>query len=98
MCRACKGPVMIEAKTYRHGGHHVNDPGLYMPKDKLEYYKDHDPLKIAREHLLNHSDCTEQDVVEMEEQVNQGMYEAVEFAKKSHYPAADDFLEEVKQY
>ena len=98
MCRAGKGPVMIEAKTYRHGGHHVNDPGLYMPKDKLEYYKDHDPVKIAREHLTNRGDCTERDIAEIEEQVNQVMHEAVEFARNSPYPAVDRFLEEVKQY
>jgi TPP-dependent pyruvate/acetoin dehydrogenase alpha subunit len=98
MCRAGKGPVMIEAKTYRHGGHHVNDPGLYMPKDKLEYYKNHDPVKIAREHLMKCGDCTEQDVAGIEEHVNQVMHEAVEFAKNSPYPAVDRFLEEVKQY
>ncbi len=33
-CRQGQGPVLIEAKTYRHGGHHVNDPGLYMPKEQ----------------------------------------------------------------
>jgi pyruvate dehydrogenase E1 component alpha subunit len=97
-CRAGKGPVMIEAKTYRHGGHHVNDPGLYMPKNKLEYYKNHDPVKIAREYLMNRSDCTVQDVAEIEEKVSQVMYEAVEFAKNSPYPSVDSFLEEVKQY
>jgi acetoin:2,6-dichlorophenolindophenol oxidoreductase subunit alpha len=30
-----EGPTLIEASTYRHGGHHVNDPGLYMPRDEL---------------------------------------------------------------
>ncbi len=97
--RACcdgKGPVLIEAKTYRHGGHHVNDPGLYMPKDKLEYYKAHDPVMIAREHLMNQSDCTEQDIAEIEEKANQMMSEAVEFAKSCPQPSVDSFLEEVK--
>jgi pyruvate dehydrogenase E1 component alpha subunit len=98
ICRAGKGPVMIEAKTYRHGGHHVNDPGLYMPKDKLEYYMNHDPVKIAREYLINQSDCTEQDIAEVEQQANREMNEAVEFAKNSPYPSVERFLEEVKQY
>jgi TPP-dependent pyruvate/acetoin dehydrogenase alpha subunit len=98
MCRAGKGPVMIEAKTYRHGGHHVNDPGLYMPKDKLEYYKNHDPVKIAREHLMKCGDCAEQDVAGIEEQADQIMHEAIEFAKNSPYPAVGSFLEEVNQY
>jgi TPP-dependent pyruvate/acetoin dehydrogenase alpha subunit len=95
-CRVGKGPVMIEAKTYRHGGHHVNDPGLYMPKDKLEYYKAHDPVTIAREHLMNNSDCTEQDITEMENDAERAMSEAVEFAKSCPQPSVGSFLEEVK--
>jgi len=96
-CRVGKGPVMIEAKTYRHGGHHVNDPGLYMPKDKLEYYKAHDPLMIAREYLMNNSDCSEQDIAEMKEDAERAMSEAVEFAKSCPQPSVDSFLEEVKR-
>ncbi|MHC4439600.1 MAG: thiamine pyrophosphate-dependent dehydrogenase E1 component subunit alpha [Planctomycetota bacterium] len=95
-CCDGKGPVLIEAKTYRQGGHHVNDPGLYMPKDKLEYYKAHDPLTIARENLMNQSDCTEQYIADIENGVNQAMSEAVEFAKSSPQPSVDSFLEEVK--
>jgi pyruvate dehydrogenase E1 component alpha subunit len=97
--RSCcdgKGPILIEAKTYRQGGHHVNDPGLYMPKDKLEYYKAHDPVTIARENLISRSDCTEQDIAEIENGVNQMMSEAVEFAKSCPQPSVDSFLEEVK--
>jgi TPP-dependent pyruvate/acetoin dehydrogenase alpha subunit len=95
-CRVGKGPVMIEAKTYRHGGHHVNDPGLYMPKEKLEYYKAHDPVTVAREHLMNKSDCTEQVITEMESGAVRAMSEAVEFAKSCPQPSVDSFLEEVK--
>lgn len=95
-CCVGKGPVLIEAKTYRHGGHHVNDPGLYMPKDKLEYYKAHDPLTIAKQHLLDKSDCTERDIAEIENQSNLAMSEAVEFAKSSPQPSVESFLEEVR--
>ena len=95
-CRDGKGPVLIEAKTYRHGGHHVNDPGLYMPKDRLEYYKAHDPVKIAAENLMERSDCTEQDIADIEQGVNSAMSEAVEFAKNSPQPDVESFLEEVE--
>jgi pyruvate dehydrogenase E1 component alpha subunit len=94
-CCDGKGPVLIEAKTYRHGGHHVNDPGLYMPKDKLEYYKTHDPVTITGEHLMNNSDCTEQDITEIENDAEQEMSEAVEFAKGCPQPSVDSFIEEV---
>ena len=96
-CRNGKGPVMIEAKTYRHGGHHVNDPGLYMPKDRLEYYKSKDPVDIGRKYLLEETKCTEQETAAIEQQVQQAMEEAIEFAKNSPEPSVEKFLEEVEQ-
>lgn len=96
-CRKGKGPVMIEAKTYRHGGHHVNDPGLYMPKDRLEYYKSKDPVDIGRKYLLEETKCTEQEAAAIEQQVQQAMEEAIEFAKNSPEPSVEKFLEEVEQ-
>jgi len=96
-CRKGKGPVMIEAKTYRHGGHHVNDPGLYMPRDKLEYYKSKDPVDIGRKYLLEETKCTEQETAAIEQQAQQAMEEAIEFAKNSPEPSVEKFLEEVEQ-
>ncbi len=96
-CRNGKGPVMIEAKTYRHGGHHVNDPGLYMPRDKLEYYKSKDPVALGRKYLLQKTKCTEQETAAIEQQVRQAMEEAIEFAKNSPEPSVEKFLEEVEQ-
>ncbi len=96
-CRKGKGPVMIEAKTYRHGGHHVNDPGLYMPRDRLEYYKSKDPVDIGRKYLLEETKCTEQETAAIEQQVQQAMEEAIEFAKNSPEPSVEKFLEEVEQ-
>jgi pyruvate dehydrogenase E1 component alpha subunit len=96
-CRKGKGPVLIEAKTYRHGGHHVNDPGLYMPRDRLEYYKSKDPVDMGRKYLLQEAKCTEQEVTTIERQVQQAIEEAIEFAKNSPEPSVEQFLEEVEQ-
>ena len=49
--RAGDGPTLIECKTYRHGGHHVNDPGLYLPKEELERWRAHDPVDVLRQRL-----------------------------------------------
>ena len=43
-----EGPTLIECKTYRHGGHHINDPGAYMPKETLERWKSHDPVDALK--------------------------------------------------
>jgi len=96
-CRTGKGPVLIEAKTYRHGGHHVNDPGLYMPKDRLEYYKAKAPLKMGRKYLAEQGKCTEQEILAIEQQIDSLMDETIEFAKNSPEPSVEEFLEEVEQ-
>lgn len=96
-CRDGKGPVMVEAKTYRHGGHHVNDPGLYMPTERLEYYKARDPIKLARDHLVRQAQCSEEDVADIEQQVLEAMEQAVAYAKDCPAPSVEEFLDEVEQ-
>ncbi len=95
-CRLGKGPVLLEAKTYRHSGHHVNDPGTYMPKERLEYYRARDPIKIARSNLIEHARCTDQEIVAIEQDINQQMEKAIEFGKNSAQPSVEAFLEEIE--
>ncbi|MEJ2703090.1 MAG: thiamine pyrophosphate-dependent dehydrogenase E1 component subunit alpha [Sedimentisphaerales bacterium] len=97
VCRKGKGPIMIEAKTYRHGGHHVNDPGSYMRKDRLEYYKDRDPVKRARAYLMEQGRCSEERVSAIEQQTQEAMEQAVEYAKNCPEPSVEAFLEEVER-
>jgi pyruvate dehydrogenase E1 component alpha subunit len=97
-CRAGKGPVLIEAVTYRHMGHHVNDPGQYMPKEKLEHYKSKDPVDIGRKYLMERGGGDEAEVGAIEAEVERAMEEAVRFAQESPEPSVKEFLEEVKRY
>lgn len=95
LCRDDKGPVLIEAKTYRHQGHHVNDPGAYMPAETLEYYKSHDPVDIGRKYLMEKGGASEEDVAAIDEAVESEMEAAVAFAIESPEPSLEEFLEEV---
>jgi TPP-dependent pyruvate/acetoin dehydrogenase alpha subunit len=95
MCRKGKGPVLIEAKTYRHGGHHVNDPGLYMPRERLEYYKARDPVLMARKYLMEQGGFTGEQILAIDQEVDRQMEEATAFAKSSPNPSVEAFLEEV---
>lgn len=97
-CRSSKGPVLIEAKTYRHGGHHVNDPGTYMPEEKLEYFKSKDPVKLGRQYLIDEAGLNEEQIIALESEVDKDMDEAIEFAKNSPEPSVEEFLEEVAWY
>lgn len=42
--RSGGGPTIIEALTYRHGGHSRGDPGAYRPKEEVEAWLRRDPL------------------------------------------------------
>ena len=94
-CRSGKGPVLICAKTYRHGGHHVNDPGLYMPKEKLEYYKSKDPVDVGKKYLVEKASYTKEQVEDIDRQVEEAMEEAIDFAKNSPEPSVEEFIKEV---
>jgi len=98
LCRQGKGPVLIEAKTYRHGGHHVNDPGQYMPAERLEYYKAKDPLLIGRKYITESELVTSSELDIIETEIAEEMEKAIEFAKQSAEPVLNSFMELIKEY
>ncbi len=97
-CRAGKGPVLIEAKTYRHMGHHVNDPGKYMPADELAYYKERDPVDRARKALVEMSGIAASEIEAIEAEIRQEFEDAVEFSKASREITLAEFAEFVADY
>lgn len=46
------GPSLIEAKTYRHGGHSRADPGKYRPEEEVQAWLDRDPIPMYHTRLL----------------------------------------------
>ncbi|MEI7742859.1 MAG: thiamine pyrophosphate-dependent dehydrogenase E1 component subunit alpha [Chloroflexota bacterium] len=92
--RAGEGPSLIECMTFRHGGHHVNDPGLYLPKDELARWKAHDPLLVLRERLAA-AGVDEARVTAIDERVEASMDAAVDFAAASPNPSVEAFLAEI---
>jgi acetoin:2,6-dichlorophenolindophenol oxidoreductase subunit alpha len=92
--RAAAGPSLVECLTFRHGGHHVNDPGLYLPKDELERWKARDPLGLARARLLA-AGVDDAAIGEIDARVEALMDEAIAFAESSPEPSVEAFLAEV---
>ncbi len=95
-CVNGEGPVLIEAITYRQGGHHCNDPGKYMPEDKVKYFQKHDPVTIGRAHLEKFMSSNEIDEIDAE--VSEWMDKAIKFAEESPEPSIDEFIEDVVNY
>ncbi len=51
--RAGDGPSLVEAVTYRHGGHSRADPGKYRPDDEVKSWLARDPIPAYRARLLD---------------------------------------------
>lgn len=89
--RRGEGPTLIEAKTYRHGGHHVNDPGLYMDAAVLAEWKSRDPLALMRQ-VVGDARADEIDAA-----VEAELRDAVAFASAAPEPDVAAFLSEVEE-
>jgi pyruvate dehydrogenase E1 component alpha subunit len=92
--RAGEGPSLIECMTFRHGGHHVNDPGLYLKPEDLQRWKERDPLIVLRGRLAR-AGVDEGAIAAIDERVEQLIEAAVEFATSSPSPSVEEFLAEV---
>jgi acetoin:2,6-dichlorophenolindophenol oxidoreductase subunit alpha len=47
------GPSLVEAVTYRHGGHSRADPGKYRPAEEVKEWLARDPIPAYREVLVS---------------------------------------------
>ncbi|HLY14053.1 MAG TPA: thiamine pyrophosphate-dependent enzyme, partial [Candidatus Limnocylindrales bacterium] len=92
--RAGEGPSLLECMTFRHGGHHVNDPGLYLPAEQLAHWKARDPLVLLRARLAR-AGVAEADVDAIDARVEALLDEAVDFATESPNPSIDAFRAEI---
>jgi pyruvate dehydrogenase E1 component alpha subunit len=92
--RSGGGPSMIEAVTYRHGGHSRADPGKYRPDAEVDAWKGRDPIPMYHDRLLSLG-TPEATLTDIERQVAQAVDAATEFAKSGREPGEDVLLTDV---
>ncbi|OGO57068.1 MAG: hypothetical protein A2Z32_00570 [Chloroflexi bacterium RBG_16_69_14] len=92
--RAGEGPSLIEALTYRHGGHSRADPGKYRPDEEVAAWKARDPIPAYRERLLAAGiDVATLDAIDAEIAINVAEAEAT--ARAAPEPTAAVLLTDV---
>jgi pyruvate dehydrogenase E1 component alpha subunit len=99
--RAGEGPTLIEAMTFRFDGHVFGDPGDYIPKAEYAEALENDPVPAFRGWLLERNIATEAELAAIENEIEEQLNDAVEFALASPYPEIDELgrdvlLEEVQ--
>jgi pyruvate dehydrogenase E1 component alpha subunit len=87
--RRGEGPSLIEALTYRHGGHSRADPAKYRPEAEVAEWLKKDPLPMYRARLLAEG-VDEQRLLAIEEAARVEIDAATEEAKNGPLPNADE--------
>jgi TPP-dependent pyruvate/acetoin dehydrogenase alpha subunit len=92
--RACNGPSLIEALTYRHGGHSRADPGKYRPDEEVAAWMQKDPIVMYHQRLLAEG-ATETQLVEIETWVAAQVNVATDEAKAGSIPGEELLMKDV---
>jgi acetoin:2,6-dichlorophenolindophenol oxidoreductase subunit alpha len=88
------GPSLVEAITYRSGGHSRADPGKYRPKEEVEAWQERDPLPMYRARLQKLG-VDEDRLVSIEEDVARAIEAATEYAKSGAEPGEGSLMTDV---
>jgi pyruvate dehydrogenase E1 component alpha subunit len=92
--RAGAGPSLVEALTYRHGGHSRADPGKYRPAAEVEEWLARDPVTGYRERLLERGTPAKL-LDDIDTEVRAAVDAATEAAKAAPAPAPERLLSQV---
>ncbi|MEN3308201.1 MAG: acetoin:2,6-dichlorophenolindophenol oxidoreductase subunit alpha, partial [Micromonosporaceae bacterium] len=88
------GPTLIEASTYRHGGHSRADPGKYRPQGEVDAWLARDPLPAYRSRLLMFG-VAEETLADIEHAAMEAVELATAEAKAGAVPSVDLVLADV---
>jgi TPP-dependent pyruvate/acetoin dehydrogenase alpha subunit len=92
--RSGGGPALIEAQTYRSGGHSRADPGKYKPAEEVADWAAYDPVDLYRQRLLG-ADVPESVLDAVDADAQREVDEATEVAKAAPPPGPERLLTNV---
>jgi pyruvate dehydrogenase E1 component alpha subunit len=95
-CRAGKGPIILEMKTYRYRGHSMSDPAKYRSREEVtEMREKRDPIDSFGKKLIERGVVTEEDLKQMDAVVKKVVVEAAEFATESPEPGVEELYTDI---
>jgi pyruvate dehydrogenase E1 component alpha subunit len=94
LARTGGGPSLIEAETYRHGGHSRADPATYRPKDEVEAWLARCPIDCYKE-TLRERGVAQAEIDAIDAEALAFVDRATEAAKNGPPPGADELMTNV---
>jgi acetoin:2,6-dichlorophenolindophenol oxidoreductase subunit alpha len=92
--RIGEGPSLVEAKTYRHGGHSRADPGKYRPDSEVQEWLARDPIPALRSRLVA-AGVDEVELDQIDRSAQAAVDDATERAKAAPLPDPSSLATEV---
>jgi len=93
--RAGDGPTLIECKTYRWRTHFEGEPDTYRPPEEVAAWIKREPIAPFRKLLVDQKIIREDEADAIEKAVIKELDEAVDFARKSPFPAPETAMDDV---
>ncbi len=91
--RRGEGPTLLEAKMYRLSPHSSDDDDrTYRSREEVEYWKQRDPLLLARKYCMENGLLDDARLDEFERRARQIVDDANEFARRAPYPPPAEAL------
>ncbi len=92
--RAGKGPIYIEALTYRLWGHMMGDPEVYRTKEEVARAHENEPVsRLGRR--LHELGCAAADLARLEAEAQAIVADALQFAEASPAPKPVEAFEDI---
>jgi len=88
-------PWFVEIRTYRYRGHSMSDPQKYRTKDELEEYQKTDPIERLKTYILDEKITSKKKVEKIEEEIENSVLEAIEFAENADAPEPEALYEDM---
>jgi pyruvate/2-oxoglutarate/acetoin dehydrogenase E1 component/TPP-dependent pyruvate/acetoin dehydrogenase alpha subunit len=88
--RQGEGPTLIECQAYRWYGHSRSDPRAYRTKEEEASWKARDPIPNFAAWLVENGVCSEEEIDALEEQVEDAIDKATQFALDSPMPPPEE--------
>ena len=93
--RSGRGPVLVEAVTYRYFGHSKSDRNLYRTKEEIAAWKEKDPIIRFENRLIDNGFLSSDSAADCRKQASQIIEQAVAFAEGEPEPDVADLTEYV---
>ncbi|XP_045392634.1 pyruvate dehydrogenase E1 component subunit alpha, testis-specific form, mitochondrial isoform X2 [Lemur catta] len=96
-CRAGRGPIVLELRTYRYHGHSMSDPGVsYRGREEVQEVRSKsDPVMLLTDRLVGSGLATAEELREIDAGVRREVDEAAEFATSDPEPDLGDLAHHI---